>query len=301
MSNTQHPFNNSTPAILLEIIRRLPQMSEGQKKISRLYLKGDLVELSMLSIGEVAARSMVSISMVTRFVKFLGYNNFKAFQITLAQSIRNREGNDPIFGQITKEDDNKSICEKVFYSNIKGLQDSLTLLDFDALSLAAAKIIQADKIIFLGLGRSYVAAYAAKLRFFRLGLNCVDYPGSHEQIIAASLASSTDIVFGISASGHSSSLVHSLELAHSMGATTVAVTSHPDSPITEVADIKLYTASSLELSNLDSYSKEQSVSTIVQMAVLDSLYMIVSTRIIDIAVRNLKISGEALDQNEKKI
>jgi len=96
-----------------------------------------------------------------------------------------------------------------------------------------ASILEAKshKILLLGTGRSGFVGRAFALRLMHLGFN-VYVSG---ETITPSL-SPEDLVIVISGSGTTITVVAQARVARSVGSKVVAVTSHPDSPLGELAD-----------------------------------------------------------------
>ena len=87
------------------------------------------------------------------------------------------------------------------------------------------------------------------------------------QVISATLLTSADLAVGISHSGESPDVLHTLEVARSAGARTIALTNHPASPIARIADVSLSTAAQEALAH--GYPVGARVA---QVALIDVLY-----------------------------
>lgn len=75
-----------TPQVLLIIKNTYSQLGVSLKRIADLALEHPQ-ELSAMNIKEIATACEVSIGSVTRFIKILGYKNFKAFQLELTRGL----------------------------------------------------------------------------------------------------------------------------------------------------------------------------------------------------------------------
>jgi DNA-binding MurR/RpiR family transcriptional regulator len=109
------------------------------------------------------------------------------------------------------------------------------------------------------------------------------------QAISASLLRKGDVAFGISHSGSSKDVVDALRIARQNKATTVCLTHHTKSPITKVADIKLYTAARETALRSDAMT-----SRIAQLSILDVLYVSVALKRYDISLQSIERTKEAL-------
>ena len=88
-----------------------------------------------------------------------------------------------------------------------------------------------NKILLLGTGRSGFVGRAFALRLMHLGFNVYV---SGETITPA--LTPEDLVFAISGSGTTTTVVAQAEVSRGVGSRVVAVTSHQDSPLADIAD-----------------------------------------------------------------
>ena len=95
----------------------------------------------------------------------------------------------------------------------------------------------------------------------------------HLALVSAALRKPGDVAIGISHSGLTSETIHALGVAREAGATTVAITNSPESPITEVADAVLTTQARESLYRMGAMS-----SRIAQLALVDFLFVRVAQR-----------------------
>jgi len=273
--------------LLLKIRGMYDSLPPASRKISD-YLLRNHKEAKFLNISVLAQRIGVSESMMTRFARTLGFEGFKEFKIYLAADSLG-EGKEIIYGEISLKDDVKSICTKIYNHNIRALKDSLRVLDFDSLEEAAEIIFKASKIFFYGSGSAAVAITNAHARFYRLGLSCFAYNDSHAQIVSASLLGKGDVAIGVSNSGRSADIVKALEIAKKGGAQTICITNNLETPITRQSDVKLFT------STYDSEELSESLhSRVAELSLIDSLYVVVASKMGKKAVNNLTVTGEAI-------
>jgi 6-phospho-3-hexuloisomerase len=91
--------------------------------------------------------------------------------------------------------------------------------------------VRNSKILLIGSGRSGFVGRAFALRLMHLGFNV--YVGG--ETITPALGSN-DLVIAISGSGSTKTVVTQAEASKEIGATVIAITSHPDSPLAKCAD-----------------------------------------------------------------
>jgi len=284
--------NSDLQLLLIKIRSKYTSLTDAARRVADFILSNHS-EAVYLSITELAKKSGVSESTVTKFIKTIGYNSFHDLRICLARAPRNTVGEDIIYGEISLDDDVESICTNVFHNNIDSLRDSLRILDFESVEKAASLMLKARKIDFYGMGSSAVATMNAKMRLYRIGLLCFTYSDPHEQIISASLLKQGDVAVAISNSGKSSDTVKALELAKQSGATTICITNHDDTPITQFADIKLFT------STKDSEELSESLhARIAELSLLDALYVCIASKMKKQALSNLYKTSQAIKNHK---
>lgn len=295
------PTQSST--VIIGIKNYYLGLSKGQKQIADLYLKAEKFdELVLAGINDVAEMAGVSLPSVTRFVKLLGYTNYKEFQISLAQSYgigKRVFQEDQVYGMVSRNDNIETICEKIFYSNIQGLHDTLALINYKHMILAANKIMKAGKIHFCGFGWSNKVAIVAGARFERIGFNTCYHDDPYSIAKHVAIASADEVFFGISISGHTKPIYEGLEIAKKKGLTIISLTGQPKSPIDRLADISMYIVSEQSRNKVDYYSKDPSIGMIMSIILIDALYMYVYMKTYDKASNNLELSMEALDRFSK--
>ena len=127
------------------------------------------------------------------------------------------------------------------------------------------------------------------MKFTRLGLNADSYGDAHLQAMAAALLGKGDVAIGISHSGTTSETIAALDAARGRGATTVAVTNFPVSPLAREADLVLTTAA-----RETSLRSGATASRIAALTVVDCLYIAVAQRNLPRARKAVKETRQAV-------
>jgi DNA-binding MurR/RpiR family transcriptional regulator len=270
---------------MLQIKNQYSEFNPAMKQIADYLFTSDR-QILYMGISELAAASGVSEASVTRFVRLLKFDSFKAFQFELAKSLMQVETgmvNNRIafeYGGVSPSDSAEEVGKKVFQSNIQMLQDTLRTIDYKKVEYVTDLIINARNLVFLGVGRSYITAESARIRFNRLGINSFSYSDTQEQIVAATTCTEKDVFFGISNFGRSASVVNNLCQAKTRGAATIGITSADGSPLTRIADTCFLVA--FNSANMEYHTHEQAFEpaseTIAQMVLLDCIYMNVALK-----------------------
>lgn len=271
-------------------IRRLyREMGPGEKKIAD-YLIRHASEVISLSVTELADRAEAGEATVVRLSRRLGFAGYQAMKVQLAREVG---ANSTVSRQIEKEDS----CYDIFCKRSADIADSLQstrdILDPEALETAVSKIMNAQRIVLFGLGNSAAIAADGAHKFLRLGLDAAACSDNHMQAIIASHLGKDCVALGISHSGSSKDVVEALELAHLRGAFTIAITNYGSSPITNHADLTLFTRSEETRHSILGMS-----SRIAALAILDAIYTAIVIRADKRSVQEI-YNTEAALQNKK--
>ena len=280
----------ATSGVVLNIRARLGQMNPAQGRIAR-YILENPEAVPGMPIGRLAQESNVSEASISRFVKFLGCTNYRAFQAEMVKSNLMHHEQIRGYADVKNIDNASQICEKIINANIQCLTDTFSILDTEALEQAAALIVKTKKLCILAQGRSTVTATSIRQRLYRLGIACCSYSDPHEQAISVSLLQEGDVVMGISTFGRSKNVLKNLRAAKEKGAFVIGVSSYRGTPLEKVADIMLVTSSNEEAS----FGFEPSCSTVAQMVMLDCLYIMITNSMKEEAQRCFRVTCEAIE------
>jgi len=256
---------------VLSRIRTIFDSFSTKEKIVAEYILENPHETIHQTITELSDNCQVAEATIFRLCKRLGYSGFQAFKITLASDIIQPIEN--IHEEIKKTDSIGTIQKKLFMSHIEAFKDTLTLMEENTLEAAIEAIANAKKVDFYGSGGSSIVAQDAIHKMIRTGINCSFYHDSHLQVMSATLLPPKSVAVGISHSGSNKDVIEAINLANKARATTIGITSYFKSPLTKAVDIVLYTSS-----KETQFRSESMASRIVQLALIDTIYVGVSLR-----------------------
>ncbi|MGH2316236.1 MurR/RpiR family transcriptional regulator [Planococcus sp. SE5232] len=238
--------------------------SEKEKKIAD-YVLNDPKNIIHLTINQIADELGLAESTIFRFCQRIGFKGFQAFKISLAAEVVAPLKD--IHEKIEEGDSISAVTEKVFRSNIKTLEDTLQIVDTEAMEQATVKLLKARKIDFYGNGGSAMVAMDGYHKFVRLGLHVSMNLDSHMQLMAASQLQSDDVAIVISHSGSTTDVLDVLRVLKEKGVTIICVTNFAKSPLSKESDIALYT-----ISEETDFRSEALSSRIAQLSLIDALY-----------------------------
>ncbi|OAS82853.1 MULTISPECIES: MurR/RpiR family transcriptional regulator [Metabacillus] len=250
---------------LVTVRKMYPKFSITERKIADYILKNPN-KIIHSSINQLAEDLDVADSTVFRFCKRIGYKGYQAMKIALASEVVSPLQD--IHEKVDAGDSVETIATKVFRTNIKTIEDSLSIFNEEQLQLAVDGIVASDSIHFFGSGGSSIIALDAFHKLVRTGLKVNAVIDTHFQLMAASQMSKNDCAVLISHSGSSKDILHILNVVKSTGAKTIAITNYAKSPLSAAVDIPLYT-----VSEETEYRSEALSSRIAQLTLIDVLYV----------------------------
>ncbi|RFU62432.1 MurR/RpiR family transcriptional regulator [Peribacillus glennii] len=257
------------------------RFSEKEKKIADYILKNPEAIIHS-TINEVAEDLHVADATVFRFCKRIGFKGYQAMKIALASEIMTPI--QQIHEQITEQDSEKTVAEKIFKSNSRSLENTLEILDPEALKKAVSMLIYAKRVEFYGTGGSSVIAMDAYHKFLRTGIQTFAFIDSHFQLMAASQLTPGDVAVVISHSGTNKDTMRILNQASETGAKTIGITSFPKSPLSQKVDVALITSS-----EETEYRSEALASRISQLSLIDALY-------VNVMIKNKENGNHSLEK-----
>lgn len=229
---TGHPSHS----LLDQLRQNLPLLSPAERQIGEYVLEYPR-QVLRLPTDQLAKEIGVSQGTLSNFSQALGYGGFKAFRLDLAAEV-----NSPLrlnHSAIARGDTLQEIANKAISANIDALLTTLRSLDSTSIERAIDVIQQARRVDLYAIGISASVALDAYNRLLGLGLAVNWLPDIANQIASAALLTSQDVALAFSYAGETRATVKALSLAHQQGATTIAITGNPHSPLARYADIKL--------------------------------------------------------------
>lgn len=186
------------------------------KSISEYLITHD--EYSNLRVQDIVGACSVSASGVIRFCKAMGCSGFPELKYQLSHEAEERVGRAEREKAIrNSSDEHLSSIYKAFDGTHDGLNTEL-------MSKSITALREAEEIIVIGLGSSWIVAKDLELRFQRLKKNCRALNDINLQHFAAKNAGPKTVFWGISYSGTTDSVLNHLRMAQEEGAVTMLMT-----------------------------------------------------------------------------
>ena len=226
--------------ILESITAQYHSLTRSGKKLAD-YIFAHTGEAQYFSISTLAENSGVSEASITRFCHGLGLAGYNDFKLALAKTDHVTdmgELSDSPQG-IASEDSLNTIFQKIHKASVLSLNETLELLDENAINKAVDLLVQADRVFCFGNGGSMVMAMEAWARFSTATSRFVHVSDSHMQIMNTALATSRDVLLVFSYSGSTKDMEDTLQIAREHGVSIILVTHYPNSRAAQFADVVL--------------------------------------------------------------
>ncbi len=244
-------------------------------------------DVPALTIVAFAAKAGCSEATVVRVSKRLGYGGYPEMRKSFAAG--NGDGEILDYGGIRRSDSYAEVARKVFEASIGALRDTLGLLNDAQYGKAVAALLSARRMLICGVGDAHLVALEAYQRFVRIGESCQVSEDPDLQLIMAAHLAEGDVLVAISHSGRSRTVLDVVRRAREAGATVIAITNFPVSPIAKRADIVLLTAAFSQHHTGEVISKR-----ISELCIIESLYINFLIKKGQPALRRLSQSNEAV-------
>lgn len=269
----------------------LPGLARAEQRVAKVVLD-DPSSVARRSITEVALAAKTSETTVTRFCKAIGVGGYPQLRIALAADTARSEAraSRDLGGDITADDDLASVVSKVGFADARAVEETAEQLDIGELTRVTELVAAAGRVDVYGVGASAFVAADLQQKMHRIGRVCFAWSDTHIMLTSAAVLGEGDVAVAISHSGATTDTVEALRVAKEHGATTVAITNFPRSPITSVADHVLTTAA-----RETTFRSGATASRIAQLTVIDCLFIGVAQQHFDDAMAALDATRAAVD------
>ncbi len=256
--------------IIIKLNAMKNQLTSIEKKIAE-YILEDPERIKNLNTYEIAKNCDTSQASIVRFSKKLGFSGFPDFKLSLSQDIGNRKAESHVnimHEELKSTDSFEIIGKKVATENIRAVNNTYEITDFNELEKAVQAINNARKIMLVGVGFSGIVARDFYFKLMELGKVASFENDSHMQLSYLSTMNENDILFVISHSGKTLELFNLAKVAKNKGIKIITLTSVASNPIRELGNIKLSTV------EMKSDFRATALSPrISQLTVIDMIYI----------------------------
>ncbi|WP_353894963.1 MurR/RpiR family transcriptional regulator [Pediococcus pentosaceus] len=242
--------------------------SDKEKELAQFLLKNQ-AQTTQLTISELSHRTNISTATISRFAKNLGFDNFQALKLCIAQNI---ETNNP-YVEISPADSPKTMAKKIFKLNVDTLNATENALNGKDLDQCVNLILNTKKLGLFGLGASNIVALNGFHKFLRTTIEPIYASDFHMQLMEAARLSKNDVVLLVSHSGENRDALALAEVAKERNIPLILITSSANSTLSKKADVTLVSVAEESL-----YRPDALHALIAQISIMDTLFMMIAIK-----------------------
>ena len=229
---------NEKQSVFVHIGSEYYTFTAAEKKLADYILSAQDC-ISRMSISQLASACSVADATVSRFCRRLGYKGYPDFKLAIANASIHRLEDNPLSGEITREDTLETISQKLLNASAMAMVQTREVLNLDAVAEAAAVLRESTSVLCMGQGGSMLIASEAAHLFSTISGKFRPVSDSHMQAMAAVMMEPTDSILFYSYSGSTLAMLDTLKTAKERGGKVILVTRFPNSPGAALADIVL--------------------------------------------------------------
>lgn len=230
-------------------IAKLYSMKENKSKkaFSKIaeYILTNIEKTNNFTIDSIAEHSNTSYATVCRFLRELGTSGIKQFKQIVIQEMSNQNKFELKLKNYSTDNssayDFDSISNKICDFSASVVSNCYDILKEETVNRIMACFNKADFIYFIGLGTSAVTALYAYTKMFRIKPNCSFETDIILSKMKASVMKKNDVIFAISSSGATKTIIETAKLAKQNGVKIIALCDFLQSPLSMLADISICT------------------------------------------------------------
>ena len=263
-----------TRSTLVTVRAALPSLSPAEQRVAELVL-ADPGGVTTWTITQLAHQAKTSEATVSRFCRTVGFSGYSQLRLTLATEV-GRLGAGPLpelGGDIGQGDDLATVVAKISYADARAVEDTASQLDVVVLERVVDALVGARRVDVYGVGASAFVAADFQQKLHRIGRTAFAWSDPHTALTSAAVLAPGDVALGISHTGTTQEPLAALTEAGRRGATTVALTNFPGSPIARLADHVLTTAA-----RETTFRSGAMSSRLAQLTVVDCLFVGIAQR-----------------------
>lgn len=247
-------------------------LSTSELKLANFVLKSSSA-VRELSSQELANVIGISQSSVVKFTQKLGYKGYPAFKMAVIDSLNNEVNDSKLHGEITLNSNLTQIADILLNSKMAVLSETKMLNEEKSFEKAVKLITSAKRILICGLGGSALVGKDFSYKLQKLGLSAYAEPDGHAQLAYVSTFKKNDLVFAISESGQTREIKSVTEQAKANQSSVISLTKYGATPVSDNADVKLYSVAeqeSIRLSSILARTSQEFVIDILFIAMTQS-------------------------------
>jgi DNA-binding MurR/RpiR family transcriptional regulator len=269
----------------------MPSLSPAEQRVAHVVINTGS-DAARLTITEMAERAGTSETTVIRFCRTMGFSGYPELRLTLAgeagRSAEAQPGPVEMGSDISPDDALAEVVKKIAFADARAVEDTAAQLDVAKLERVVSRVARARRVDIYGVGASAFVALDFQQKLHRIGRVAFAWSDLHIALTSAALLGKQDVAFGISHTGTTLDTIEAFTEAGRRGATTVALTNFPKSPLAAAADLVLTTAA-----RETTFRSGAMASRLAQLTVVDCVFVGVAQRTYAQTKRALEVTFDA--------
>lgn len=282
-----------TEDVFVRLRQALPGLRRSEQRIAQVAL-AEPAAVAGLSITELAERCATSTATVARFCRTVGFDGYRSFCLALARAAVDESGRRYQFGvsegDIDPADSTRDVVRKLAFQEARAVEETAQMLDLDEVDRVVSAIIDAPNIDAYGSASSGLAAQDLGQKLRRIGYFANAWTDAHLALTSAAVLRPGSVAIAFSHSGETEEALSAIETAQRAGAFTVAVTNFPASPLAQLSNSVLATASRETRFRYGAMS-----SRMAQLMIVDIIFMGVAQRRPEVVTESLAATLAAVE------
>ena len=240
-------------------------MTNSDRKIAE-YILMHTEKVAYMNIRELSRETFSSTSTIYRMCRSLGFQGYKDFKQSLIYDVAQRNMN-PGPESVAQTVGLEKLAETVTGQNVRSLNETAKLLDYQNLRQGVALLRNARTILLFAMGESLCVARDAYLKFLRSHKPCILNEDPRTQLLTAGNSGPKDLGIVICGGQETEELLACMRKLRESGTPVMAVAPLGAGETAKLADCIFYTAAG------DGCQTDSGTACrISQMNVMDILY-----------------------------
>ena len=240
---------------------------EAEKKIAD-YIMEHKAQAVDMTVGELARASGTSDATVSRFCRRCGFKGFQSLKLALAREVlREEQDSRKVTNDIDRENLSQSL-NNILANKVAELTETVRMMDIHSLEEILKKLEKARMVQLAAVGNTIPVALDGAFKFNQLGIPAVAGDIWEAQAAYAFTMGREDVVLIISNSGSSKRLETLAAGAKENGSTLVLITNNRESPLAQICDYKIITATREKLLTEEFWFSRVTVTTVIEIIYL---------------------------------
>ncbi|WP_141603986.1 MurR/RpiR family transcriptional regulator [Terrilactibacillus laevilacticus] len=255
------------------------------------YILNHSEKVIRMTVNELSEASHSSPSAIIRLCKSVGFTGFQDLKIRIAGDLQAQKINGEEYKEIHPNSDLATIISSVSNNSALSINETSKILDESKMEMVIQWLDQANRIDFYGTGASQLVAQDAQHKFMRINKVCTAYSDTHLQLTSAVTLTNKDVAVAFSYSGETVQTIDCIKKAKEQGAKTVGITHIGNNTLGKYVDINI------ELLSAEGDIRSAATSSrIVQLNIIDIIYIAIASRNYKKSLQYLNKSGHAINE-----